>query len=64
MNKTLGKVAFEAYVSRVGGETYDKKPIPEWQNLSESVKDGWEAAAAAVVKGRKLYPVMQEERHD
>jgi hypothetical protein len=62
MNKTLGEVTFEAYVNRVGGKTHDSKPIPEWQMLSESVKEGWEAAARAAVKNRDVYPIMQERR--
>lgn len=43
--KELGQVAFEAYCSQVGGITFDNRPIPTWENLSESVQNGWRAAA-------------------
>ena len=49
--KTLGRVAFEAYCEAVGGTTYDGKPIPGWDELSgdrATVQGGWEAAAEAI----------------
>lgn len=45
----LGKTAFEAYRASVGGVAYDKTAIPEWEALRQSVRDGWEAAGAAVL---------------
>lgn len=48
--QTPGEVAFIAYYIRMGGRTLDGKPIPEWRELSQLVRDAWEAAADAVIK--------------
>ena len=47
--KTIGQLAFEAYVEQVGGVTYDKKPIPTWTALSIHIQDGWHKAARRVL---------------
>lgn len=44
----IGRVAFDAYRSHVGGVTYDGKAIPEWEGLSEQVRSAWVASAEAV----------------
>jgi hypothetical protein len=50
-NKTPGQVAFEAYnaAGTNPGLTWDKKPVPTWENLSDDVRAKWEAAAASIV---------------
>ncbi len=48
-DKTLGQIAFEAYVQQVRGVTYDLKPIPTWDHLTDSVRAGWEVAAIAMM---------------
>jgi len=48
-DKTLGQIAFEAYNEAVGGKTWDGKPIPAWQDVSEKVRNGWNKAAVAVL---------------
>lgn len=50
--KMLGQLAFEAYVDAVGGETFDGKPIPGWEDLSGDggrTRAAWQDAANAVV---------------
>lgn len=49
MNRTPGQIAFEAYNQSKGGLTYDGKPIPAWDTLSDEsgVKQAWEVAARA-----------------
>lgn len=48
--KTYGQINYEAYNESKGGLTYDGKPIPSWdENDNQSVKDGWEAGANAVI---------------
>jgi hypothetical protein len=59
---TRGKVAFQAYSKAVGRKTHDGKPIPEWEDLSETVRNGWEAAANAVVKDWKGHRIAVEMR--
>lgn len=49
MNISLGQIAFEAYSKAMQHKTYDGKPIPHWAELSEAVRNGWEAAARAIV---------------
>lgn len=50
--KTSGQIAFEAYNEAKGGKTYDGKPIPPWETLTDdtgrSVQRAWEIAAAVV----------------
>lgn len=45
---TLGRIAFEAYSRAMNGKTYDGKPIPKWEDLSEAVREGWRQATIAV----------------
>lgn len=50
MSKSLGQIAFEAYNNAGAnpGLTWDKKPVPTWENLSDDVRTKWESAAVAV----------------
>lgn len=48
--KTPGQINFEAYAESVGGKTYDAKPIPPWDQLTDVVQAGWEAGAVGVLK--------------
>lgn len=51
--KTLGQVAFEAYNEAKGGKTYDGKPIPPWETLTDetglAVRAAWEKAVGAAI---------------
>jgi hypothetical protein len=49
-SRELGQVAFEAYKQFVQGQTYDAKPIPEWDDLGPKIKDAWRVAAVAVLR--------------
>jgi hypothetical protein len=69
--KTLGQIAFEAYVKAVGGKTYDEKLIPTWENLTkgQEARDAWEAAGAAAFAGLSVnsddpIAVVAEDWHD
>jgi len=44
----LGQIAFEAYRISTEGLTYDKKPIPTWNELTDAVRKAWMAAGYAV----------------
>jgi len=46
----LGRVAWDAYARSVGGKTFDDKPLPEWEQLGDRQKEGWEEAAQAVAE--------------
>lgn len=47
--RSAGRKAFEAYAAHVGGKTHDGKPIPGWENLTDAVREGWDAAALAAI---------------
>lgn len=49
-----GRLAFETYNNAVGGVTWDGKPIPGWEKVTDKVRDGWRTAAFAVQKGQRL----------
>lgn len=44
----LGKANFDAYRASKNGVTYDGKPIPEWADLTDDVRQGWRDGARAV----------------
>lgn len=45
--KTVGQVTFEAYRKKARSLAYDGTEIPEWDNLSPSIRWYWEAAGEA-----------------
>ena len=49
-----GRRAFETYNAAVGGVTWDGKPIPGWDAVTDKVRDGWRMAALAVEKGQTI----------
>ena len=51
-----GRIAFEAYNNAGAnpGLTWDKKPVPAWENLSDDVREKWNAAYSAVVSSREV----------
>lgn len=58
---SLGQVAFEAYRAAVGGQTFDGKPIPGWDELHGDrlkVQGGWEAAAQAVREHMRMVDAL------
>jgi hypothetical protein len=46
---TAGQRAFDAYRTQRGGKNHDGTPTPTWPELTDGVREGWEAAAAAVL---------------
>ena len=49
-----GRIAFESYNHAVGGLTWDGKPIPGWDAVTEAVRDGWRLAAFAACRGQAM----------
>jgi hypothetical protein len=45
---SLAQIAFEAYGNYTEGVTFDGRPIPPWEELGDSIRAAWEAAAEAV----------------
>lgn len=50
IDDSYAKLAFDAYSKAVGGKTFDGRPIPQWEDVGETVRAGWIAAANAVVE--------------
>lgn len=50
---SFGRVAFETYRNAVGGKTYDGKPIPGWDSLTEIQQAAWDLAAQGVIEEYK-----------
>lgn len=61
MQKQPGQTSFEAYNTAGAnpGKTYDDKPIPAWENLSDDVRTKWAAAERAAVSDH--YRLFSEE---
>lgn len=47
---TPGERAFNAYRHIVGNLTHDGRPIPQWNDLTETIRNAWEAAATSSTK--------------
>lgn len=47
LSMSPGERAWDAYSEKVGRTTFDGKPLPEWAELGERQRLGWEAAANA-----------------
>lgn len=52
--KSPGKTAFDAYNNAGGcpGLTWDKKPVPTWENLTDDVRDKWVAGEKMAGRAR------------
>lgn len=55
-----GQVNYAAYVAAVGGKTWDGRPCPTWDELTDKIRAGWETGALVVMRSVLESPV--EER--
>ena len=46
--ETNGKIAWEAYRKSVGGLSFTGQPLPDWEDLGDRQREGWEVGAEAV----------------
>lgn len=61
---SFGKTAFNAYRYAKQGTTYDAKPIPAWEDLSDDVRSAWEVAAeAAIIQAGMTQDVWSALKH-
>lgn len=44
-----GEIAYRAYGDAVGWTNWQGKPMPPWLELPPAIRDGWDAAAQAVL---------------
>lgn len=47
--KTLHQIAYEAYAEDADWQTFDGRPMPEWGDLTDAVREHWDAAVSAVI---------------
>ena len=55
--KSLGQVAYEAYVRHCGGKSVHGEDLPSWDGQDPVIQEHWEFAADAVAvveNGRKV----------
>lgn len=48
--ETIAQRAYEAYGMATGGKNYQGLPMPEWQNLPETVQLAWRAAVTCALE--------------
>jgi hypothetical protein len=44
----LAKVAYRAYSATTGNKNFQGNPMPAWDDLPETIREAWAAAAEAV----------------
>lgn len=50
----LAREAYEAYGDNRNWQTHDGKPMPQWVDVRQEIKDAWVAAVNAVMVARTL----------
>lgn len=48
MSSRLARIAYEAYAKATGGRNFFGNPMPEWEELPQSIRDAWDCAVGAV----------------
>lgn len=51
--KKLAQIGYEGYGDNRAWKTYDDRPMPQWEELPESIQDAWVAAFRAVSESFK-----------
>ena len=54
MSENIAKLMWNAYAIRAGGKTFDGKPLPTWDELSEDRQSCWVAAASVAVDEERI----------
>ncbi|MFJ4687069.1 hypothetical protein [Streptomyces sp. NPDC088789] len=58
----LGRAAYTAYAQAADGTTHDGRPLPAWEDLSDTTRAAWTAAARESVRAAfRLSPVTVHE---
>lgn len=55
-----GRRAYEGYATFTGGKTFDGRPMPTWDELTERIRGAWKAA----VRAAATMPNVAPEDHD
>lgn len=56
------KNAYTAYVAKVGGTTFDGRPLPTFEELGDRQKEGWAAAADSLGMTHKIGQELTTKR--
>lgn len=54
----LAKIAYEAYGRRTDFKNYQGLPMPKWDNLTPTIRDAWNEAAAAVINANPAQQIQ------
>lgn len=46
----LAHAAYDAYCATRDWKSYNNEPLPQWAHVREDIKQGWVAAALAVIE--------------
>jgi hypothetical protein len=49
VNKTAGRIAYEAYGNVTGHKNFQGSDMPSWDDLPAIIREAWETAAEAVI---------------
>lgn len=54
-DQRFGLLAFHVYAGIVEGQTHDGRLIPDWDHLTDKIREAWTAAAQAVIDNHDDY---------
>jgi len=47
--EALARIGYEAYGAKADWKAYDGKPMPQWVELPQHIRDKWMAATEAIL---------------
>jgi hypothetical protein len=47
--EALARIGYEAYGKKADWKAYDGKPMPQWHELPQHIRDKWMAATEAIL---------------
>ena len=53
-DENYGQSAYETYCETRGWKSFDGKPLPQWRQQSEALREAWIAAAGAVLNEHRI----------
>lgn len=50
-----GQIAYNAYCETRGWQSFNKEPLPQWEQVQPDIQESWEAAAKAITAS--IFPI-------
>lgn len=64
-DETYGQINYAAYCVAVESKTWDGRPCPTWDELTQKIRNAWCAGAAAVIVERdseaRVFPTATDD---